>query len=524
MEGNNITPSDLIQIVKRRKWSLILPAGIVFIIFLIVGLSLPNYYKSSATILIEEQEIPKDFVMATVTSYVDQRLQSINQQIMSSTRLLDLINRLSLYPELKDKWTTEEIIGKMREDIKFEKISAEVINPRTGVKAIPTIAFTLSYEGKNPNKVQQVTNDLASFFLQENLKARERQTMEASEFLEDEMEKVKADIEAVDAKISAFKETHINELPEMLNVNLQTVNNLETSIDRLNEQMRMVKEREGYLQAQVAALSPSKTFDTDQRRLEDLRVQLIALQSKFSNEYPDIIKMKMEIEELEKRLKKKAESPNSNSVRPDNPAYVTLSSQLASTQAEIDSISRQIKTTREKINQYNLRIGTTSRIEGAYNELITERNNSKAKYDDLMRKMMEARVAHGLEKEQKGERFTLIDPARFPERPFKPNRVAIILIGIIFGLGVGAGFASLIEFSDDSIHNSMSVSNATKFPVLSGIPLIVTKRDLKLRKIKNVTVVAVVFCSIIITITLFHIFIMDLDVFWAKIMRKFQLM
>ena len=143
-----MAPMDYIKILKRRKWSLMLPALIVFAIAVGVALALPSIYMSTSTILIEEQDIPADFVMATVTSYVEQRLQSINQRIMSFTKLSEIIQRLNLYPELRDKLTAEEIVEKMKEDTVLEPVSTEVVDRRTGRPTAATIAFTLSYQGE----------------------------------------------------------------------------------------------------------------------------------------------------------------------------------------------------------------------------------------------------------------------------------------------------------------------------------------------------------------------------------------
>ena len=211
MEPSVMTVADYVAIVQRRKWSLILPVVLVFAAAAAVALLLPPVYKSTATILIEEQEIPSEYVKATVTSYAEQRLQSINQRVMSSNRLLEIINRFDLYADMRDRWSTEEIVAKMREDTKLEPISAEVMDRRSGRPAEATIAFTLSYEGKAaPQKVQQVANVLTSLILDENLQVRARQTRETSEFLEGEMNRVKVALDDLEGRISAFKEKNIN--------------------------------------------------------------------------------------------------------------------------------------------------------------------------------------------------------------------------------------------------------------------------------------------------------------------------
>ena len=208
---------------------------------------------SHSTILIEDQEIPREFVATTVTSYAEQRLQSINQRVMSSTKLMEIINRFNLYQELKNKADAEEITAKMRKDIKFETISADVVDPRTGSAKAATIAFSLSYRGEKPAVVQQIASVLASLYLEENLKVREQQTSGTTKFLEEEMKSVQASLAELDAKIAAFKQRNIDALPELSQANLQGSDRLDIEVDRLNEQLRSLKEKESYLQTQLAA-------------------------------------------------------------------------------------------------------------------------------------------------------------------------------------------------------------------------------------------------------------------------------
>ena len=460
MEPIEMTLDDYMAILKRRKWSLILPALLMFAAAVVVALLLPPVYKSTATILIEEQEIPSEYVKATVTSYAEQRLQSINQRVMSSNRLLEIINRFDLYADMRDRWTTEEIVDKMRTDTQLEPISAEVMDRRSGRPAEATIAFTLSYEGKAvPQKVQQVANVLTSLILDENLQVRARQTRETSEFLEGEMNRVKAALDDLEGRISAFKEKNINALPELLQVNSQSLNNTERNIDLLQEQLRSQKEREGYLQTQLANVSPYlEEQQKDKQRLEELKVQLHYLKSRFTEEYPDVVKARSEIAKLEAQLADTKSGDANGREMPDNPAYITLAAQLSSTRAEIKSIQQQIEGLKNTAEGYRHRIETGPKVAEAYKTLTIERDNTQAKYNDLMQKLMEARVSQGLEKEQKGERFTLIDPARLPEKPFKPNRLAIVLIGLVLGVGAGVGTAALREFSDTSVHSSEQLS------------------------------------------------------------------
>lgn len=524
MEQNTISINDYIKIVKRRKWCFALPVFMVFLCAVAIALALPSVYKSTSTILIEERDIPADFVMTTVTTYAEQRLQSIHQRIVSFSKLLEIVNRFNLYPELKNKWTSEKIVEKMKDSISLEPVSAEMVNRRTGMATETTIAFSLSYEGRNPETVQRVANVLTSLFLEENLRVRKKQATETSEFLESEMEKVKEKLTEIEGKMAAFKELHINELPDLLQINMQSLNNIENNIERLNEQLRNLKERESYLQTQLASLPVE--FEEEQKdkiRLTELKFQLMHLQSRFSDQYPDVIKTKAEIADFENQLIKssiRSRNPGESVEQSDNPAYVTLAAQLSSIQANIDSVGRQIVELNKTVHMYRQRIANTPKVEEEFRAIYAERNNTQSKYDDLMRKHMEAEVAQGLEKEQKGERFTLIDPARLPETPHKPNRIAIMLIGFILGIGSGVGWASFREFADQSIWDSQSLSKATPFPVLASLPEIITLEDRQSRRLKRYILIIALVLAILAGLLVIHLLVMDLNVFWAKLMRK----
>lgn len=513
---------DYPQIIKRRKWSLFVPAMMISLAGLITAIALPPVYKSSSTILIEEQEIPQDLVMTTVTSFAEQRLQTINQRIMSTTRLLEIIKRFDLYKDLREKKTTEEIVQKMREDVKLKQISADVVDRRTGRPTAAIIAFSLFYEGKEtPQTVERVANVLASLFLEENLKVRERQTQETYEFLDEEAARVKKELNTIDSELSRFKEEHINELPGLFHVNIQSLENMERNVERLMEELRNLREREGYLETQLATLSPFME-DKDRTRLDELRVQLVYLQSRFTDEYPDVIKTKDEIAGLEKRLSGDHDQNKKTVNRPDNPAYVTLSSQLASTRADMESIKIQEREYRARADEYRRRIEASPKVEEAYNALVVDRNNTEAKFNDLLQKSMEAKVAQGLEKEQKGERFTLIDPARLPEKPFKPNRAAILLVGCILGLAAGAGLTAVREITDQTVRIPEILTVATSFPVLALLPEIVTPSDERARKRRRLIWVGSTLAAVAAGVVLFHYWIMDLDIFWIKLFRRLE--
>ena len=512
--------NDVITIVKRRRVSIILPTVIVFVIAALTAFLIPPKYRSTSTILIEDQEVPRDYVASTVTGYAEQRLYTINQRIMSTPKLLEIINRFNLYADLKQKKTTEEIIAKMRKDIKFDTISADVIDPRTGRPTPATIAFTLSYEGKNPLVVQRVANELTSLYLEENLKERERQTLGTSNFMGEEVKNVQTKLSAVDAQISAYKQRNLDSLPELTQVNLQGLDQVERDIAQVNDMLRTLGEREISLKTQLSGFPPEET-SSDRARLGELRARLNTLLTRVSEEYPDVVKLKSEIAGMERQIRTSGGDPNG--IRNENPNYVNITAQLSGVRAEIDGAKRQLDLLQSRKKSFRRRIEASPRVEEGYKALLTERNNLQMKFDDLSKKFMEANVAHGLEKEQKGERFTLIDAARLPEKPFSPNILVILIIGLVLGIGAGAGMAAIREVSDHSVRNTDHLATLTGVTVLAAIPEIVTNEDRTRLKSLRMKIMLGISVSLVGAILAFHFLVMDLDVFWAKLMRRLMI-
>jgi len=301
---------DYAAIIKRRKYYILIPFLSIVIAAAIVAYVLPPIYKSTTTILIEGQQIPSDFVRSTVPTVVEEAIQTITQQIMSRRKLLEIVNRFDLYNDLRERETTEEIIERMRDDINLEMISAEVIDQRTGRPSIATIAFSLSYEWKDPSKVQKVANTLASLYLEQNLKDREEKARTTSTFIEAELNMLKDSIDQLETKIAEFKGKHFQALPEMSQLNFQMIQRLERETENLEQQIRNVRERKIYLEGQLAGIDPDllgiqgaggRTADARQR-LKYLHTEYISLKASLSEKHPDVIKMKKEINSLENEV------------------------------------------------------------------------------------------------------------------------------------------------------------------------------------------------------------------------------
>ena len=579
METNTKTLTDYFDLIRRRKYYILIPFLSVFLISTIVSVVLSPVYKSSTTILIEGQQIPSEFVQSTVTEYVEQSIQTITQRIMSRNRLMDIINRFDLYNDLRDRETMEEIIERMRKDINLEMISAEVIDQRTGRPTTATIAFSLSYEWKDPDKVQKVANTLASLYLEQNLKDREEKAEMTSIFIEAELNALSKNINQLEARIAEFKKKHLHGLPEMAQLNLQMVQRLERELDNVEQQIKNIKERKIYLDGQLAVIDPDlpgiqgqdgRTADAKQRlkyfyteytalraslsekhpdvikmgkeidalekevtlkgeiqlkrnQLEELKTEFAVNTGKFSEKHPDVIKLKKLIKILEKEIKEKSKErgqTQNESEAPENPAYINISTQIDTAKMEIDALMEERKRLKARTADYQKRLEVAPQIELEYKLLVRDYDNARIRYQETLNKLMEAKTAQLLEKGQKAQRFTLIDPAVFPEEPYKPNRLAIILIGFILGIGAGIGAASIKEFFDQAIRSEHELKLLTGKPVLAVVQLIETEADLKRKKRKTIFFMLSTLTSTGLCVLSVHLFYKPLDVLWFMIIRK----
>jgi uncharacterized protein involved in exopolysaccharide biosynthesis len=574
---------DLKGIIRRGKKSFVIICLTIFVLGLVIAFALPPIYRSQSTILIENQQIPQQYVQTAITGFVEERLQMITQQIMSRTRLVEVINNFGLYPEMKDKYTTEEIVEEMRDDIKLETISAEVVDARTGRQMVATIAFTLAYEGKSPSVVQKVANVLASLYLEQNLKTRGQQASDTTVFLQQERDNLKAQIDEIQEKLSEFKQKNTGALPEFTNINLQNLARFESEISQADMQLRSLQERLIYLKGQLAGVDPlnpivtedgkaimnpkerlkylrmmlvsqqaslsekhpdiirlkneirqleAQTGDTDDsvekaRRLNDLKGQLAKLEGRLGPKHPDVVKTKNEIELLSKQIEETKVNDTISSIsekQPDNPAYINLMTQIASAEMDIKTYTQQKAELKKKIDGYMVKIEKSPLLEKEYNDMVRDLDNARMKYSEVVSKLMEAKIAQGMEETNRGERFTIIDPGQLPEKPYKPNRLAIILISLVLALGAGVGFAAVQETMDTSIKTAEKVMEITGVPVFSTISFIETDEELRAKKRKKIIWLADAAGAIILALIIIHNFVMPLDIAWIKVQRRLMIL
>jgi succinoglycan biosynthesis transport protein ExoP len=306
---HEISLSELKGIWRRRKKVILISFALLFCTSLLVALVLPSIYESRVMIIVENQEIPEQYVKSTTTSYISERLELLERKILSYPRLLKIINTNNLYPELS---SNGEMVGQFREDITLETIDVTLNDSRFG-RGLATIAFTLSYQSKDPEKAKQITDILAQLFVEEDRREREKRAGTTTGFLEKEMEDLRSQVKQNEEKISRFKAANINQLPGSTAIFQQTVFRLEEDIDNTVNRIRTLQEKIVYLKSQLANIDPmvpiltesGKVANNPNNRLKYLRLQLIQMQSNLSEKHPDIIRLKSEIAELEAQTNEK---------------------------------------------------------------------------------------------------------------------------------------------------------------------------------------------------------------------------
>lgn len=534
---------------------------------------IPATYLSKATILIEQQEIPPELVRSTVTSYADQRIEVITQRVMTSMNLWQIIEKYGLYQSELKKETRESVIEEMREkDIKRNIISADVVDPRSGRPTEATIAFQLSFEYENPGVAQKVANELTSLFLSENIKSRTQMAEQASLFLQAEAQKLSQQVSALEAELASFKESNFDSLPELTRLNLNLLDRTEQSIKDNRTQMNSVKERIKYLESQLAILDPDaplvssggERYLSSLARLKLAKQQLDQQRARYSESHPNVIRLEMEVnallDEVDDRsapelklelylrklnalrqrysdehpsviafserisqLEKIAEEVPRNAYESDgadNPAYVQVKGQLETAHIELAGLVERQASLAKDVSEYEARLLKAPRIEQQYQQLNRDYQSAVLKYAEVKAKQQEANLSEALESEQKGERFTLIEPPLVPEEAHSPNRALLGVMGVFLTLGLSIGIVILLEVMDGSIRSRRDLELAIGAPPLAVIPLIVTKQETKTMIKRRWIIVLLVIAAGISGLLMIHLMLKPLDVLWYVLLRK----
>lgn len=493
LPGKKYTPEDFLLILRRRYWVLLVPFALVSAATATVTRMLPDWYRSETLILVVPQRVPQNYVRSSVTSPIEERLQSISQQILSRTRLERVITDFNLYADERKTGIMEDIVERMRtKEIKVEVVKGD--------------AFRVSYIGREPRTVMKVTERLASHFIEENLKDRELLADGTNQFLEGQLDDARRRLIEQEKKLEIYRRAHAGELPSQIEGNLQAMQNTQMQIQSVVESLNKDRDRRLLLERQLAETpqprpvagrpvspdDPAASGGTAVQRLESARTQLRMLELRLKPEHPDIGLVKRRIRDLEKEAAAEALAAPAADV--PTPAEAARRDQLHNELAQLD---RQIaqKTEEERrlrgvSASYQARLDAAPSRETELVELTRDYTGLQTMYASLLQKREDSKLAANLERRQIGEQFKLLDPARVPERPFKPNRPLFYIGGIVAGLAIGLGLVGLLEYRDRSFRSEQDLSRLLALPVLAVVPLMQSdverKQTFKRRVIANV--------------------------------------
>lgn len=508
----------VLDIVRRRHIQFLIPLFFGWLIVWGSSWFLQPKYQSGTLILVEEPTMPKNYVVPNVNDDLQGRLQSISQQILSRTRLLMIIDNLHLYSGNGHKLTPDDKVERMRKDIDIDLV-------RDKDNAIS--AFKVSFTAPTPYLAQEVTNKLTRLFIDENLKVRQQQSEDTTHFIQSQLATARENLSQQEAKIRDFQLTHQGELPAQQQTNLQILSGLQAQFQSEQDALNTAKQQRVYVQTLIDQYhtiqittqhspdgSPSSLAAID-AQLDKMRSQLADLSAHYTDNYPDVQRLKREIAKTQKTrenlIASMKESPAGDRAAETVPHEVgdptqtapllQLQGQLRASQNEIVNREQAIADLKGRIGEYQRRLNAEPASEQQLADLTRGYDQSKTNYDDLLKKENESQMATSMEQLQQGERFTMLDPPTLPLKPMFPNRVKFCVMGLAVGFLLGAAIVALLELLDDRMHSDSEIKKLLPASIIAEVPAIEIASDERLERRQVVvgwaTAAAVFLCILV---------------------------
>jgi polysaccharide chain length determinant protein (PEP-CTERM system associated) len=492
LPGQTYTPEDLLRAGLRRKWQIILPLVLGTAVAFGIGRTMPDKYRSETLLMLVPQRIPDNYVRSTITMGIQDRLTALKSQILSRSRLEQIIKDFDLYPNERRDLPMEDIVQRMRADI--EPIRAES-------KETEATTFRIAYVGQDPKTVLKVTERLTALFIEENVRDRENVSRGTNQFLDNQLEDVKRRLIVQEKKLEEYRRTHSGELPSQSTTNLQVIQNAEMQLQALNEAAERDREHRLLVVRQLADLESPDALaaGTDQgpvaavaQQLEEAKAQLRALEMRLKPTHPDIRLQQRTIRDLEAKLEfetaraNEAPRPAAKTKKPDL-NELARERRRRDLKTELGDIDRQLGEKRQEeqrlqavVAQYTARLEAEPKRESELVELTRDYETTRSIYADLLAKREESNIAVNLEKKQIGEQFKVLDPPKEPARPFSPNRPLIYFMGAMAGFAVGLLVVTVYEYRDSSFRSEADIASVLHLPVLAVLPALPPNRGRKL--------------------------------------------
>jgi polysaccharide chain length determinant protein (PEP-CTERM system associated) len=469
---------------RRRRLAVLVSCAVLTGAVSLAG-ALPDVYRATATVLVERQQVSEAFVRPSVTAELETRIQTIHRQIMSRERLTKLMTALDLYPDLRRDTPTAALVERMRDDV---KLSLNGVEQTTGHMA--TISFSVSYSGPDPVTVADVVNTLVASYVEENTKSRERQAARTAEFLGTQLEAVKQELDEQEGRSAQFKARHAAELPQQVEANLAALDRLNTRL-RLNGeyQVRAMERRERLEHQLTTGALPSQGRPEPESRasqLARLRRQLADLRTKYSDRYPDVVRVTTEIAALERE----SDSPAPGGLSSGQPAPTlddpasTAAGTLTGLERDLDSLRQEERLLRQSISIYEARVENAPKRDEELQTLSRGYQSSRDRYDSLLKRYEEAQLAESLERGQSVEQFRILDPAIPAAHPAAPNRRWLLMMGLVASLGFGFAAMVIAERLDTTFHSADDLREFAAVPTVAAIRRIPTVTGARRRQLR----------------------------------------
>jgi succinoglycan biosynthesis transport protein ExoP len=479
----------VLGIISRRRWHFLLPFFAGWLLVWGVSWFLPSVYRSGTLILVEQPAVPEKLVASNIDNDIQRQMDSISQQILSRTRLLQIIDSLNLYADLRKKKSPDELVEVMRKDVEIELSRGDDRK---------LSAFNIFYSNRDAKLAQQATNELANLFISESEEQRQGRSADITGFLQGQLDQARQKLAEQEARVREFKDKHIGELPSQTQSNLQILAGLQTQLQAQEDALNRARQQNTYLESLV---SQYKTLDRGSKageggpvglaaidkELDRLRAQLADLSARYTDKHPDVRKTKEQIASTEKQRERMAadisrrgtDTTADTSATPElkSAPMLELESQLKANRAELVNRQAAIREFEGKIGEYQSRLNHAPVMEQQFSDITRDYEQSKANYDSLLAKKNQSEMATDLEKTQRGEHFRMLDPANLPERPDKPNRLRLCGLGLLAGLIFGGAAAGAAETMSGKVQTEREIKKLVPFEILVEIPNLPTPAE-----------------------------------------------
>jgi len=515
-----LTFTDYWLVVRRHTWWLMLLFVSICISTVLYTRTLPDIFRASSSVLVEAPKVPESYVQSTVSTRMQERLRTITQQIKSRTRLEQVARELGLIDNSLEGKALDDYMAKMNEHIEVT------------VQGAGNDIFIVSYEGPDPRTVMVVVNRLVSLFIDDNVKMREQYAEGTTEFLQSELQRVRDLLQIQEKTVAEYKQRALGELPSQQDANQRTLDRLQMQAQSIAATLESVRTRKSFILRQIAqkdseaALSPTGATHSSgepsgpEQQLGQRRLALATLQRIYTDTYPDVIRLKQEIAELEAHAAQDAGPQTTESVAPEGITARSISRQQQREIEQIDleegKLRQQQANVQEQIAAYEKKVANAARREQELLVLSRDYESTRKNYDSLLARLQQAQIAENLEKRQKSEQFRVLDEARMPTKPWKPQRSKILLAGLGLGLAVGGGAVFLLAYLDQAFHDPEDLERFTALPVLATIPLLMTTVEQRQQRRKRRCFWAACLVMPSVTMAAVHFLWMRLDVLFAR--------